>query len=281
MSDSKRCSHLLTTVCAASVLALALARPARCVDTLNFPPSEFDILNPTTGRNIGHGRYTVDRVSGGVVLHGENHYLTGEHDVEEDKMVATEESSLPILTEFRHSFYNADGSLYLEGRLDISSGLGSCARGARGSINVQSEQFQFPGDTYAGSSLLIPIQDFLTRTQANGSLRLHAFNCAPGPKLLSVEIQSQPQTEAWAYYPGDLQKIDIQADFGFWNILIRPFIPKLAAWFDPSNRWLLVGAQLERYYRGPKIILVRARDASALGAADAQKMPSVAGAPPP
>jgi len=58
-----------------------------------------------------------------------------------------------------------------------------------------------------------------------------------------------------------LEKVDVKANFGFWTVVIQPFIPKLAVWFDPSQRMLLLGAQLQRYYKGEKIVLVRKREA--------------------
>ncbi len=269
------------------------ARPALCLDQLDFPPFAFDILSPDTGKIIGHGRYHLDREAGGAVMHGENRYLSGDYDVEEARMVRTAEplgAAGPnrgnedhplLLVAFRHSFYAANGTPYLEGSLDVKTGLGVCTRTQNGEPSIETAQFNFPNDTYAGASILVPIQEMLRRTNGGGTLRLHAFSCAPGPKLLAIAVIPASKRVTWPPYPGALERIDVTPDFGFWTVLVKPFIPKLAAWFDGSNRWLLVRTQLERYYRGPKIILMRTPEVGAPASADAQKTPPVAGSPPP
>jgi len=83
-----------------------------------------------------------------------------------------------------------------------------------------------------------------------------------------VVVKRGAKKQGWPDYPGELEKVDIKPNFGFFTVIVTPFIPKLAAWFDPSHDSLLVGAQLERYYKGAKIILVRARAASATSAAN-------------
>jgi hypothetical protein len=259
-----------------TVLSMLPVPRAYCVETLNFPPTTFDILSADTGLLVGHGRYTFDRVSGGFVLRGDNRYLSGDYDLEEDHMVATDERPLPVLTSFRHSFHHRDGALYMEGRMDAESGIGSCAQSIGGKMSVTSEQLNFPADTYAGVSVLVPIQDFLRREEGSGILKLHVFTCAPGPRLPSVEVEAEPATVTWQYYPGALVKTNIKADFGFFTFVIQPFLPKLAAWFDPSSRWLLVGAQLERHYRGDKIILVRSRNANSSAPVVEDKTPPAA-----
>jgi len=188
-----------------------------------------------------------------------------------------EDLPLPHLIAFHHSFYAADGTRYLEGRIDVKTGIGACTRNQDGKQSVETAHFDFPNDTYAGASILVPIQAMLRRTNGGGALNLHAFSCAPGPRLVSVTIVPASRKVAWPPYPGELERIDVMPDFGLWTVLIKPFIPKLAAWFDGAHGWLLVRTQLERYYRGPRIVLMRA-PAPAAGARD---KPPVAGTPPP
>lgn len=253
---------------------LTVPIPAFSAEPFNFPPSDFNILDAGTGKLIGNGHYVVDRVGNQFVLRGENHYLSGEYDIEEDKLSATEidDPSTPALMSFRHDFYNAAGTLMVAGRLDTETGLGVCGKVANGTMELKSAQLKFPADTYAGASVLLPIQDFVRR-DASGPLSLHVFNCAPSPKLIAVAVKRQAHKQIWQDYPGELEKVDIKPNFGFFTIIVTPFIPKLAAWFDPSRDSLLVGAQLERYYKGAKIILVRARSSDATSAANQPPSP--------
>jgi len=263
----------LLSLCGAILLALTCSRAADAAEALNFPPSDFDILSADSGELIGHGHYTVVQTASTLILHGENRYLNGEYDTEEDKLAVGQDH--PLLS-FKHDFFNADGSPSIVARLDTETGLAVCGKTEAGKLDLKTEQFTFPADTYAGASALIPIQNFISHGDRGEILKLHIFNCAPLPKLIAVDVKTHPRTQTWVEYPGDLERIDIKANFGFWTIVIQPFIPKLAAWFDPSQDMLLVGAQLQRYYKGAKIILVRKREASISRGA-----PDQAPSPPP
>jgi len=272
-------NHILLLTFLMLIASAFAARPAIAVDPLNFPVSNFDILS-IDGKTIGHGHYTLDRTGTGLVLHGENRYLSGEYDIEDDIMAAPPDNPMPTLTSFHHSFYSADGKFLMDGRMDSETGLGSCSRMVNGSLTPQTEQFKFPSDIYAGASVLLPIQDFMQRDDGKGTLKLHVFSCVPGPKMVAVQINQLAQKETWTHFPGELERIDIRPDFGFWTFMIKPFVPKLAAWFDPSQQWLLVGAQLERYYRGPKIILAREQPPGR-AVFEIRKPPAIAASPNP
>ena len=265
----------LLALCGALLLALAWSPPAIGAGLLNFPSSDFDILSAEDGQLIGHGHFSVTQTARSLTMHGENRYLNGEYDTEEDKLTIAAGDALPILTSFRHDFFDADGSPSLESRLDMGTGSGICGKAVAGKLELAEQQLQIPEDTYAGASVLLPIQELVGSVDRTQIMKLHVFNCAPGPKLIAVDVKLEPGAQTWVEYPGELDKVEIKANFGFWTVVIQPFIPKLAAWFDPSQDMLLVGAQLQRYYKGPKIILVRKREAAIT------KAPTVAGAPPP
>ncbi len=253
-------------LCAIILWVLLLAGAPRAW-SLDFPPSDFDILNANNRELIGHGHYTLEQTSSGMTLRGESRYLNGEYDIEEDKLAAGDATLTPPLLSFRHDFFDAAGAPVNTGRLDTQTGLGVCGKSEAGMLELKTEQFKFPDDIYAGSSILIPIQNFVRRRDLAEVLHLHVFNCAPTPKIIAVDVKPQSQPQTWADYPGDLERTDIIANFGFWTVMIKPFIPKLAAWFDPSQNMLLVGAQLQRYYKGTKIILVRKREAAIINGA--------------
>ncbi len=162
----------------------------------------------------------------------------------------------------------------LNARLDLRTGQGVCGKVVAGKMELIEEQLKIPDDTYAGASVLLPIQELVARGDRGRTLKLHVFNCAPTPRLIAVDVKLKPHPQTWIEYPGELEQIDIKPNFGFWTLVIQPFIPKLAAWFDPSQDMLLVGVQLQRFYKGTKIILVRKREASI------SKAPTAAGSPP-
>ena len=227
---------------------------------LDFPPADFEIMSAESNQLIGHAYYTLLQSADAMTLHGENRYLNGDYDIEDAKLTGPPEH--PTMVSFRHDFFDAAGAQVIAARLDRETGLGVCGKStAARPLDLKTEQLSLPEDTYAGASVLIPIQEFIGHDSRRDALKLHVFNCAPTPKIVAVDIK--PETpQAWREYPGELEKVDVRPNFGFWTVMITPFVPKLAAWFDPSQNMLLVGAQLERYYRGPKIILVRKREAA-------------------
>lgn len=260
-------------LCVTMALVLIRCRPV-AANSFNFPPSDFDILGADSGRLIGRGHYTLDESAGAITLHGENRYFDGQYDIEEDKLKSPGVGLAPKLLTFRHDFFDAGGSPSIAARLDVETGLGVCGKAEGGGLELTDEQFDFPDDTYAGASVLLPIQRLVGRGEGE-MLRLHVFNCAPTPKLIAVDVKPPPKSQTWAEYPGELEKVDVKPNLGFWTVVIQPFIPKLAAWFDPSQGALLVGAQLQRYYKGPKIILVRRRQAQIGKDANQDKAPSL------
>jgi hypothetical protein len=58
-------------------------------------------------------------------------------------------------------------------------------------------------------------------------------------------------------YPGDLTKAEMEADFGWFDIFVSPFLPKMYAWFDSGDNWKFVGGLIDRYYKGPRVLMVR------------------------
>ena len=106
------------------MLLLLIASRVGAVEELNFPPSDFDILSAETGQLIGHGHYTVKQTASTRILHGENRYVSGEFDTEEDQLSIVEGRPLPQLVSFRHDFFNDNGTPSLQSRLDVSTEIG-------------------------------------------------------------------------------------------------------------------------------------------------------------
>ena len=65
----------------------------------------------------------------------------------------------------------------------------------------------------------------------------------------------------WEHYDGDAVEVEVRPKLGWWDILIAPFVPKIRAWFDPADGFSYLGGEIQRYYRGPEVELVRDRKA--------------------
>ena len=143
---------------------------------------------------------------------------------------------------------------------DLNTSSASCMDSAPGGTVTEPETIEFPPDTWAGASILIPIQQFL-QNGAGGDLGLHVFNCTSKPGVYSVTVSVVPRSSAWPYAKDGAVQVNVKPHFGWIDVFIAPFVPKLSAWFDPNRGWEFEGVAIARYYRGPQILIVRsARD---------------------
>lgn len=248
------CKFLLAIVVALCSVSFIFCSPAHA-DGLDFPNADFVIRSPDGVKIIGHSHYEVTREGDTYSLRGENLYLSGERDTEVEKLKLPHPGGMPELVSYKHSFFFADGKPQINDWLDVASGKGTCTNYRNGRPVTTTEVFDLPPDVYAGASLLMAIQHALRRNP-HGTVELHDFNCIPGPKIFRVEAGSAA-AEPWRYYAGQLVKVGLKPNFGWWTILVTPFLPKPEIWFDPSQDWSFVGGKLSRYYEGPKVMLVR------------------------
>lgn len=243
---------------AAIVLAAGGARRAFSADALNFPPTSFVILSPDTGIAIGRSRYRVESAGGIATLHGENLYYDDQSDVETAEIELGAGGEPPRLVEFDHTFFNADGSIQRRGHLDLKTGAATCIDNSGAQKSEQSAMLTIPDNTWAGASVAIPIQDLIRARDSAGSARsIHVFNCAPGPKIFAISVKIDPASAVWAAYGAEALRVEVQPDFGWLNVIVASWVPKLEAWFDPKDGFALVGDESTRYYKGPRIMLVK------------------------
>lgn len=234
-------------------LSIGLAASSASAAELNLENTDFNILSADGTHTVGHCHYRLTPDQPGFqTLYGEGRYLTGEYDVERDRL-RSGDGGVPALVSFEHIFYRADGTPERMARADFRSGEASCTDYVNGHAVVESATLDFPADTSAGAVVTLPLRQHL-RDNPDEPIELHDFTCAPGPKILKVNISAEPPAP-WNHYPGDLIRVNVTPDLGWLNLILAPFVPELHAWFDPANGNRFVGAQIARFYRGPQVIL--------------------------
>jgi hypothetical protein len=234
---------------------------------------QFKIVSPDGTKTLGYTRFTILLNNSTEEIKGETRYLDGDRDSEDELLsVAPQTHSLRLET-YQHSFFNADGTLKMVDKLDVKSRTGSCAGYSSGKMELRTSQLEVPEDSFAGASGLMMMVGSLrsgtspltplpsgegnqTLTQSR-EIRFHAFACAPGPQIFSVEASIPDRSDRWSLYPGDLVRLDMRPDLGALNLLLAPFLPTMDAWFDPADNWNYVGGEFDRYYRGPHVLTVR------------------------
>jgi hypothetical protein len=241
----------------AVAVAMSCATSAFSKEALSFPPTSFAILNPTTGVAMGRARYRVETTPDGGILRGDNGYFDGQTDVETAHIEVATSDGQPKLTEFDHTFYNPDKSILKRAHVDVKSGAATCVDNSAGQKSEQSEVLTIPDDTWAGASIVIPIQNFLRAGDKGISRPLHAFSCAPTPKIFSISVDIDPGPAVWTTYGAEAIRVQVKPDLGLLNFLVAAFVPKLHAWFDPNDRLAFIGDEAARYYKGDPIMLVK------------------------
>jgi hypothetical protein len=222
--------------------------------------TDVTIFAPDSEQVIGHGHYKLTHIDGLDVVEGENKYLDGEYDREEQRVRPSVGGLPPVLVHYQHQYFNADGTTQYEDSLDASTGSASCRRYDSGVPDIRESILKIPADTYAGATQLMMLVGRLR--EGAPKIAFHAFNCIPDPRIIAIKATPVSGPVAWTMYPGKLVKIEIEPDLGWLNVLIAPFIPKIYGWFDPADAFNYVGGQFDRYYKGRHVVVVRSHDAN-------------------
>jgi len=254
---------------AAAIVALALlrlARPGADADrdaaaatspTANLAQdNDLLIYDPSGTTQLGRAHYIVTQRGDTVTIEGRDDFNDGERDVEHDTL-RSEGGELPRMLTYEHDYFDARGAPQLAASADMVAGKSSCAKYENGKGTIETAVLEYPPDTYAGAGVLVPIANQLRRGATD--LDIHVFDCAAGPRILT--LHADLAREQWRFLPheGELAKADAHPVFGWFNVFLKPFVPKIRMWFDPLRDYAFVGGTLSRYYRGPEVLLVSAR----------------------
>ncbi len=241
-----------------SILCLTLvASAADGADVFDLTNTDITILNPDTRQVLGHGHYKVTHIDGAMLFEGENRFLNGEYDHEVQRITRVGAGAPPILVNYQHSFFNADGSPESVDALDATTGSLACTHfDGAGAPEVRRSNVVVPPDTYVGSTQLMLLVGRL-RERAH-AISMHTFICFPGPHIIAMKIAPPENKVKWAMYPGDLVKVELVPDFGWLSPLAAPFAPKSYGWFDPADDFNYVGGLFDRFYTHHHLMMVRA-----------------------
>jgi hypothetical protein len=238
----------------ATLIALAVCGIARAENLLELGALDYTIMTPDGRLGLGHGRYTITHQPDSIVLHGESRYTTGEYDIEDDVLSPGLPGGLPTLEKFDHLFYSPTGALVRAAHADTSKSMGSCVDTIE--HVEQAKSIGFPADTWAGASVLIPIQQFLEQGDG-GTLNMHVFNCTSQPGVFAVSVSIAPRAAQLPLAASDVVQVNVKPHFGWYDLFLAPFVPKLNAWFDPRSGWAFEGVMIGRFYKGPQVLIVR------------------------
>lgn len=253
-------ANIIAVIALLALVSWSRADEAAAQSVFQLSATDVTIFAPEGGQIIGHGQYRLSHADGLDQVVGENKYLNGEYDREEQRARPSEGGQPPVLAYYQHEYFNADGTMQYEESLDVRSGDATCKFYDSGVPDLRETILKVPPDTYAGASQLMLLVGRLR--EGAPKITFHSFNCIPDPRILAIEATPLSGPAVWPMYPGKLVKMQMEPDLGLLNLLIAPFIPKVYAWFDPANAFNYVGGQFDRYYKGRHVLMVRTHDAN-------------------
>jgi hypothetical protein len=243
-----------------AIVSWSWADEAACESAFDLSATNVTIFAPDSQQVIGDGRYNLSHVDGLDVVEGENKYRDGEYDREEQRLQPSVGGLPPVLIEYQHRYFNADGTPQYEESLDARSGDATCKFYNSPVPDIRETAVKVPADTYAGATQLMLLVGRLR--EAAPTITFHSFNCIPDPRIVAVKATPMGGPTTWPMYPGSLVKMEMKPDFGWLNVVIAPFVPKVFAWFDPASGFNYVGGQFDRYFKGRHVLMVRTHDAN-------------------
>jgi hypothetical protein len=232
---------------------IAFASDSKRMSVPNSQILDLKILSADSKQTIGTTSFTISSDGSKETINGKTTYVDGQRDNEEERIQLI--NGRLRLEHYEHSFFDAGGAITMLDKLDRASHSGACSRREHGAMQTRTAAFDLPTDTFGGGSQLLIVMASLR--QGSHKIDFHAFACVPGPWVFEVNAMVPARAARWPLYPGDLIRLDLRPNLGVGlNLVIAPFLPKTAAWFDPHDNWKYVGGEFNRYFGGPHVFQV-------------------------
>ncbi len=242
--------------------ALALsAAGARADSALRVPvPPVFGEIGAATydeaGERVGPASMRVERLDDGrVTIQASSSIEGAERTVVRAELVPTDDGGAlrPLRQESRS--FDAAGTALGVMRIDHEAGLASCAA-AGAEDDLDQERLALPRDERVANVLLNLLFQPLARGESR-AVDFQIFVCRGGPRIMdgeaSVEGPIRPAGEE-----AGLVQVRYGVDLGpLLSRFARPFLPRLASWFDPTAPDAWVGHRMPLFSNGPTVLIVR------------------------
>jgi hypothetical protein len=241
----------LISIAAIGLIAATPISPA----AFGIPSPDFTLLSANGSTVIGRVRFAlVQRTSQHAVVQAKYQFASGEYDIDEDS-VRLQPNKTSTLIKYKHSYFHPDGSVDRVNEADFVSGTASCIQYLNGRPKAENAKLSFPDDTYAGPLMIVPIRDYIQSSSREAGA-FHYFSCIPRPRIYRIMIAVQRHVH-WSLYGGELDKVDLQPDFGLLGFLLSRAVPSTELWFDSADHLGLIGVKTYSYYKGLEFIMLR------------------------
>lgn len=237
-----------------------LARVAGAESELLLPvPKSFGVVPASTydekGRRVGDAHLAVERLENGRVrLIGQSGYEGAARNIVSAELeLVNDGTALRLLRQSSASFDQA-GLALGELTVDHRSREGRCAPPADSGDKVRT--MELPDHERVAN---IPV-NLLFLPLARGDskeVKFQVFLCRGKPRIIDAKatVARRVKTEDGIR---DIVEVQYDLDFGpMLSRLARPFMPKVAVWFDPENADSWLAHRMPLFAKGPTVMVVR------------------------
>jgi hypothetical protein len=239
---------------------LLLAGVAGAESELLLPvPKSFGVVPASTydekGRRVGDAHLAVERLENGRVrLIGQSGYEGAARNIVSAELeLVNDGTALRLLSQSSASFDQSGKSL---GKLTIDhqGREGRCAPPQESGDDVRTKEL--PSRERLAN---VPV-NLLFLPLARGDkdeVKFQVFLCRGKPRIIDAKasVARRVKTEDGIR---DIVEVQYDLDFGpMLSRLARPFMPKVAVWFDPKNADGWLAHRMPLFAKGPTVMVVR------------------------
>jgi hypothetical protein len=253
-----------TTARLAFALALGLgvlaSGDARAESGLVLPmPTSFGVVPASTydehGRRVGDAHLALEKLDDGRVrMLAESGFDGAARNVVSAILEPVDGgSALRLVSQSSRSF-DETGHALGEMSVDHAAGQASCTPPA--ADGTPAQVLALPRQDRVAN---IPV-NLLFLPLARGERKQIEFElmlCRGGPRLVTATaaVARRVHTDQG---PRDIVEIKYDVDFGpFLSSMVRPFVPKVAVWFDPAHPDGWLAHRMPLFAKGPTVMVVR------------------------
>jgi hypothetical protein len=239
---------------------VAIGRPALAESSLRLElPDHYGRIPASTydegGERVGGAEILIEeRGIGKVALEVESGIEGAERTVASADLIRVDGGeALQIVAQHSRSI-DAEGNPLGVLSIDHVAGIGSCTPPP--STGKKAETLRLPsGDRVAN----VPL-NLLFRPLARGEtqeLSFQIFVCRFGPRLFDAVATVARRAESG---DGEPEKVEVRYELeipGYLAAIARPFLPRVAMWFDAGASGDWIGHRMPLFSKGPTVLVMR------------------------
>jgi hypothetical protein len=132
--------------------------------------------------------------------------------------------------------------------IDHERGIGTCTPPDGG----EPQRVDLPEQDRVANVLLTQLLRPLAMARS-GQLDFDILVCKPSARILSAKARVAPSTQ------DELVEIETAVELGpMLTQVLRPFLPRVSLWFDPTHAGAWVGHRMPLFSKGPTVLILRA-----------------------